>query len=480
MPLIRYVKSSIWPGIKNHIHLVRDNSVWQIGNGNSISFWRDRWLNQSLVDATNIPDLVRPMLQASISDFILDNRWVLPHTLALKFLSVYAKILQVPIPTVKEQDYLIWTTTDSGTLTFKDAFVQLNPLQPLSPFFKLIWNVVIPPSRSFLVWQIIHEKLPIDENLRKRGCVIVSRCDLYGLTSESSDHLFFHCPFAKRLWAWLSAATNTNIDLSNCQSIFGICEKSSSSQVRDVLLAAIINIFWMIWHCRNSSRFQNQHLQLSTAINMIFASASLSGNLSKGHTSSSMDDFVLLKFFVVHGHPNRAPTITQVDWLPPTYGWLKCNTDGAAKGSPSQARGGGIFSDKSVAVLGCFALYFGISNSLHAELLAAMYAIELAFQKGWHPLWLECDSSLVVTAFSNSAIVPWQLQTRWKIYLQLTTSMRFRISHIFREENTCVDKLANFGVSSCCNYWWDLIPNFIREDFLRNRISLPNFRLRSF
>lgn len=55
------------------------------------------------------------------------------------------------------------------------------------------------------------------------------------------------------------------------------------------------------------------------------------------------------------------------------------------KGSPGHAGGGGIFRDKSVVVLGCFATYYGITHSIHAEL----HAIELAHQKGWHPLWLE-------------------------------------------------------------------------------------------
>lgn len=41
--------------------------------------------------------------------------------------------------------------------------------------------------------------------------------------------------------------------------------------------------------------------------------------------------------------------------------WIKVNTDGAAKGAPGHAASGGIFQDRSGAVLGCFADYYGVT-----------------------------------------------------------------------------------------------------------------------
>lgn len=189
-----------------------------------------------------------------------------------------------------------------------------------------------------------------------------------------------------------------------------------------------------------------------------------------------MEEFCLLKAFQVRIHHDRAPRIFQVDWLPPTCGWIKCNTDRAAKGSSGHAGGGRIFRGQNVAVLGCFSIYFGICNSVYAELRAAMYAIETASHRGLFPLWLECDSSFVVTAFSSPGLVPWKLRTRWHNCIHLTRSRGFRISHIYREGNQAADKLANFGVSSKCFSWWDLIPPFITVEFFRNRFNLPNYR----
>lgn len=244
----------------------------------------------------------------------------------------------------------------------------------------------------------------------------------------------------------------------------------------DVLLARIIHVIWSIWYCRNKSRFEGKKSHLRSVYATVSASVSMCGNLSKHHMHSSIEEFSILKAFAITCHPRKAPRVIEVDCLPPPCGWIKANTDGAAKGSPGHATGGGIFRDRSGAVLGCFAAYYGISWSLYAELLAAMTSIEIAHQRGWSKLWLECNSSLVVQAFSNVDLVPLRLRNKWRNCLCLVSNMIFRVSHIYREVNACADKLASFGVVSRCFTWWDLVPNFIRDEFFRNRFNLPSYK----
>lgn len=97
-----------------------------------------------------------------------------------------------------------------------------------------------------------------------------------------------------------------------------------------------------------------------------------------------------------------------------------------------------------------------------------MSCIEIAFERGWHNIWLESDSTIVVHAFKNESLVPWHLKTRWHNCLVLTTRMRFIVSHIFREGNTCADGLTSYGTSNHSFNWWDLVPSFIRDEFKRN------------
>lgn len=99
--------------------------------------------------------------------------------------------------------------------------------------------------------------------------------------------------------------------------------------------------------------------------------------------------------------------------------------------------------------MGCFQPSLGIKYALHAEWISDMLAMEIAYSKGWHNLWLECDSNLVVHAFHSLSVGPWKLRTRWLNCLKLVSSMNFHCTHIYRKGNMCADKLATHGIS--CN-----------------------------
>lgn len=147
----------------------------------------------------------------------------------------------------------------------------------------IIWNSVIPPSKSFISWRLLHRRLSTDENLQKCGCITVSVCGLYYQHAKSSDHIFFQCSFAKEIWSWFSSIIQQSVDLSSFESILSICNRSWSPQILDVISAAIVNIIWAISFCRNKIKFDNKRVSARAAISMITASTSLTGNLSKKH-----------------------------------------------------------------------------------------------------------------------------------------------------------------------------------------------------
>lgn len=57
---------------------------------------------------------------------------------------------------------------------------------------------------------------------------------------------------------------------------------------------------------------------------------------------------------------------------------------------------GGVFRDSSRFFLGGYYIPLGDHTAYYAEIFAAILAIELAFNKGWRTLWLECDSTFVL------------------------------------------------------------------------------------
>jgi len=111
-----------------------------------------------------------------------------------------------------------------------------------------------------------------------------------------------------------------------------------------------------------------------------------------------------------------------------------------------------------------------------------MTAIELAASKGYWNVWLESDSQLVLQAFKSNMIIPWSLRNRWYNYLVITHNMRFFASHIYREGNVCADGLANFGLtlSNFDLFWFNNIPDFIKGEYIKNRLGISNYRFTTF
>lgn len=89
---------------------------------------------------------------------------------------------------------------------------------------------------------------------------------------------------------------------------------------------------------------------------------------------------------------------------------------------------------------------------------------------------LESDSTTVVRAFSPPFCVPWEIRNIWLNCINLVSNWNFVVSHIFREENSCVDALANLGLTLTNTSLFSSIPLCIEADFVKNMLALPFFR----
>nr|KYP40398.1 Putative ribonuclease H protein At1g65750 family [Cajanus cajan] len=138
----------------------------------------------------------------------------------------------------------------------------------------------------------------------------------------------------------------------------------------------------MIWLFRNKLRFKNVGILILLAIPIIISVVSLFGSFFKWHESHSIGEFRILKYFLVPIHPLRLVRVTQVDWHPHACGFIKCNIDGGAWGSPGHATSGGLFRDNSGTFLGGFVLCIGVVDALKAKLVATMLGIKYTFSIG--------------------------------------------------------------------------------------------------
>jgi ribonuclease HI len=473
-----HIYSSLWSSIKEEVSIMFDNSIWLLGNGKDINFWNDNWCGPSLSEVFNIPDHISQNLTSSVSDYILNGSWNIPPQLSQKFGTLNLLVQQVTIPLEPSHDLLLWKHTDSGDLQLADAYrFNLIHLQDLI-WPKFIWSPDIPPSKSLLVWRLMHNKVPTDENLKLRGCALPSMCNLCCKKEESSFHIFFDCEFAVRIWSWLANCLDMVLQFTCMEDMWKLCELNFAPQCKVVISSALVNLINAIWFARNTARFNNKIFTWQSTISMIIANVSLSGNNTRKTSSNSIRDFILLKHFKVCIHHPSLTVIKEILWTPPLFPWIKCNIDGAAKGNPGLAGCGGVFRNHRADMLCCYAEPLGIASSFLAELHAAISAIEIAFDMHWDNLWIESDSSLVVRAFQNpDHNVTWSLRNRWRNALVLFKQMNGMVSHIFREGNQVADSLANIGCTLSSPTRWQQAPHFIIGSLEKNKLGLPSFRL---
>lgn len=128
--------------------------------------------------------------------------------------------------------------------------------------------------------------------------------------------------------------------------------------------------------------------------------------------------------------------------------------------------------------MGAFSCKVNVASAVETEFLAVMEAVSLAWTKGWHRLWLETDSSLVVHYFNNPKLMSWRLKVAWDNCLYATKKMFFHVSHIFIEGNSVADVLANYGSDHPGSHWWDTLPQFLVYSYDHDLSSKVSFSYR--
>ena len=137
-----------------------------------------------------------------------------------------------------------------------------------------------------------------------------------------------------------------------------------------------------------------------------------------------------------------------IRWIAPPETWVTLNTDGAAKGQPGHAGGGGLLRDHRGVFLRGFAANIGICSAYKAELMAAVLGLEMAVEMNIHKLFLQMDNQACIEGIKNADYQGGECFHILNKCRRLISSFNFhfRIVHCYREGNVVPDKLANLGV----------------------------------
>ena len=143
----------------------------------------------------------------------------------------------------------------------------------------------------------------------------------------------------------------------------------------------------------------------------------------------------------------------QVRWEKPQVGWVKLNTDGAARSDVDRSGCGGIIRDEHGQWITGFSRRIGAANSFIAELWGLRDGLHLCCCRNLDSLEVEVDAKVILDAllnldYVNHIVLPLLDDCR-------TLATRFRricFKHCYREANVCVDKLAGLGANQSLDF----------------------------
>ncbi|XP_058734177.1 uncharacterized protein LOC131605902 [Vicia villosa] len=475
--LIKYsIKSSIWTGIKVYYADVIENCIWSLGNGNTVNFWLDNWVGETLASKFKVTGLFHNSLVSKVRHWWNSEAWSINTNIQTAIPDLLSTISKFSISDLSP-DLLAWKNYVNGALSLKEAYNFFLKPSPQPAWSSFPWDKDTSPSHSMIVWRFMHNKLPTDDNLAKRGFHYPSVCNLCFSAQDNAFHLFFECNFAKNIWSWFCDNMQFQHGINCLEDCRNVLSLSWSKQAAAVIHASLVSFFYFVWTARNRARFEDKHTHWKSCASLIAAHASLVGCCTSRYSNDSMLSFCLLKKFNIQIHPSK-PLITKpIVWSPPLSDWFKCNVDGVSTGNATLAACGGIFRDHNANHILSFSVFLGPESAIIAEFMAAILCIEAAEKNNYRKLWVESDCILVVNAFKDHYLVPWKIRSRWLKCLEYTLKIDFLCTHIFREANFCADSLANFGLTCKDMQWFNYVIKDINRDFLLDKAGTPRLRL---
>lgn len=148
--------------------------------------------------------------------------------------------------------------------------------------------------------------------------------------------------------------------------------------------------------------------------------------------------------------------------MPPSQGWMVLNSDGAAKGSPGSAGGGGLIRDHTRRLQIAYSMNYGSCRSFVAEVHAVDFGIELAKRMGSLKLQIQMDNLVVIWTLQGTDNYGGECTHIIHHCRKIITdgSWEVEIIHVYREGNRHVDWLANQGINQNNNIELIQVPPF--------------------
>ncbi|WVZ94534.1 hypothetical protein U9M48_040415, partial [Paspalum notatum var. saurae] len=208
--LQRTDSSRVWanlPGCDEKMvrDLFRASTEISLGDGSTVLFWVDHWLDGFSMDvlAPNLLRAVPPRFRSrTIRDGLANRTWIsdirgtLDATMVVEYVEVWERIQTVSL-SEGVPDSFHWRWTTDGVYSSASAY---QACFNGSMFFlgaKFLWKANVPPKVKFFAWLAAQDRCWTAERCRRRGLQDFDDCALCVQEVESINHLLMQCSYAR-------------------------------------------------------------------------------------------------------------------------------------------------------------------------------------------------------------------------------------------------------------------------------------------
>ena len=129
-----------------------------------------------------------------------------------------------------------------------------------------MWSRICVPRHSLTVWFFMHQRLPVLSRLGQH-MDIPTVCSFCQHHTETQDHLFFECPFAKEIWDRFWEEWRLTLDVRGRETLILSLRNLKMTRKMRCLVQAMSNaVIYHIWQARNMLLFKQETYQVQSIL----------------------------------------------------------------------------------------------------------------------------------------------------------------------------------------------------------------------
>lgn len=242
--------SFFWNSLIKLMPLFNWSTRWEVGNGNSVSFWYDTWHDAPL-RKTKKRQPRPPFQRISLCD-------------ATPLISDLAPDIEMSIQFTQLPDELRWMWTKSGKYSASSFYRVLLMGGTIVWGYKEIWISPTPSKVKVFAYLLLQGRILTHDVMIKRHmgcelrCVLCNNCDL-----ETTHHLFFSCQYATRVWDRIELHMRSKLMIreDTVEQTWDSSRTSCSiAGNKKVWTSKFMCVLWFIWRHRNEKIFPDRLL----------------------------------------------------------------------------------------------------------------------------------------------------------------------------------------------------------------------------